>query len=123
VVSIDGGHSFVELFAAAERALAQAKSDGRNRVRGSAHKGAAVAELLGDAPDPAAILERVNRVLQVQSATVATALVATIDRNLESMRYASAGHPPPIVAGPSGAAQSLPYGSIPLGVLIGWRSR
>ena len=70
-----------------------------------------------DAPDPAAVLERVNRMLQVQSATVATALVATIDRNLESMRYASAGHPPPIVASPSRAARSMPYGSIPLGVV------
>ncbi len=33
------------------------------------------------------------------------------------MRLASAGHPPPIVAGPTIPARFLPYGGLPLGVL------
>ena len=69
-----------------------------------------------DASDPATILEKVNRMLQLQTETVATALVAMIDRDLTTMRYVNAGHPPPMTAGPAMQAQSLPSGGIPLGV-------
>ena len=69
-----------------------------------------------DASDPATILEKVNRMLQLQTETVATALVAMIDRDLRTMRYANAGHPPPMTAGPAMEARSLPPGGIPLGV-------
>jgi anti-sigma regulatory factor (Ser/Thr protein kinase) len=47
---------------------------------------------------------------------VASALVAVIDSDLATMRYASAGHPPPMLAGPTISARSLTYGSAPLGV-------
>lgn len=69
-----------------------------------------------DTVDPGGILARVNRVLQFQDSAIATALVAVIDADLESMQYASAGHPTPIHAGPSVAARILPYGGVPLGV-------
>jgi len=65
--------------------------------------------------DPGEILARVNDTLGDGDA-IATALVAFIDPKFASMRYASAGHPPPIVAGPTIFAHVLPYGSIPLGV-------
>jgi integral membrane sensor domain MASE1/serine phosphatase RsbU (regulator of sigma subunit)/anti-sigma regulatory factor (Ser/Thr protein kinase) len=69
-----------------------------------------------DALDPATILSKVNRALQVQTSTVATALVAMFDSDLTTMRYASAGHPPPMLAGPTSPARALAYGGTPLGV-------
>ena len=69
-----------------------------------------------DKTDPAEILTKVNRLLQLHDPTVATALVALIDRDALTLRYASAGHPSPILAGPNTRAHQLPYGSLPLGV-------
>ncbi len=69
-----------------------------------------------DKNDPAEILTKVNRLLQLHDPTVATALVALIDRDALTLRYASAGHPSPILAGPNARAHQLPYGSLPLGV-------
>jgi integral membrane sensor domain MASE1/anti-sigma regulatory factor (Ser/Thr protein kinase) len=69
-----------------------------------------------DKNDPAEILTKVNRLLQLHDPTVATALVALIDRDARTLRYASAGHPSPILAGPNTRAHQLPYGSLPLGV-------
>jgi len=69
-----------------------------------------------DALDPATILSKVNRALQVQTSTVATALVAMFDPDLTTMRYASAGHPPPMLARPATPARALAYGGTPLGV-------
>lgn len=69
-----------------------------------------------EAADPRAILSRVNRVLQFQGDTMATALVAIIDPGLSTMRYASAGHPPPIVATPTSPGDFLPCGDPPLGL-------
>jgi integral membrane sensor domain MASE1 len=67
--------------------------------------------------DPAEILTKVNRTLRDEEQTIATALVAFIDPKGTAMRVASAGHPPPIVAGPTIRAHFLPYGGLPLGVL------
>jgi serine phosphatase RsbU (regulator of sigma subunit) len=69
-----------------------------------------------DTDDPALVLERVNRSLPVQTETVATALVAIFDASLQRMRYATAGHPPPMVASPAQSARSLEYGGLPLGI-------
>ncbi|HZV78391.1 MAG TPA: MASE1 domain-containing protein [Candidatus Binatus sp.] len=66
--------------------------------------------------DPAAILVNVNRMLGVRDAAMATALVAIIDSDLTNLRYASAGHPTPVVATPSQPAHQLPLGGMPLGV-------
>ena len=67
--------------------------------------------------DPAEILEKVNRTLRDEEQTIATALVAFIDPKGATMRLASAGHPPPIIAGPTIPARFLAYGGLPLGVL------
>lgn len=69
-----------------------------------------------DADDPAHVLERVNRTLPVNAETVATALVAIFDPSLLRMRYATAGHPPPMLASPTQPAHSLDYGGIPMGI-------
>lgn len=67
--------------------------------------------------DPKEILAKVNSTLRDEELTIATALVAFIDPDAATMRYASAGHPPPIVAGPTIRGHLLPYGGLPLGVL------
>ena len=69
-----------------------------------------------DTLDPAMILTKVNRMIGLQEDVVATALVAIIEPSLTNLRYASAGHPPPIVAAIGAAARSLSYGGLPLGV-------
>lgn len=72
-----------------------------------------------DVTDPATILVKLNRTLQfqVQDDVLTTALVAILDPQLTSMRYASAGHPPPVMAGTAFSAQFLPYGGPPLGTV------
>lgn len=67
--------------------------------------------------DPATILARVNRVLRFQSPDVyATAVVGFIDRDCEVLTYATAGHPPPLLATSwAMPAEALEYGGLPLG--------
>jgi signal transduction histidine kinase/serine phosphatase RsbU (regulator of sigma subunit) len=69
--------------------------------------------------DVAEILERTNAVLQMEyPETYATALVALIDADCTSLTYASAGHPPPLLADTKDMdATELPIGGLPLGVI------
>jgi len=69
--------------------------------------------------DPARILGEVNRVLHAQNlGALVTALVGFIDRDETTMRYATAGHPPPIIAyRPDEPATTLPTGGPPLGAV------
>ncbi|HEY6234373.1 MAG TPA: SpoIIE family protein phosphatase [Candidatus Elarobacter sp.] len=69
-----------------------------------------------DSPDPSVVLRTVNRVLLLQQAGMATAIVGFLDPRTRVITYASAGHPPPLVAGPGGA-RFLEPGGIPLGIL------
>lgn len=68
--------------------------------------------------DPAEILSGGNNVLILQEPGLfVTSLVGIIDRDGASLRYATAGHPPPLVAYRSGEpARPLPTGGLPLGV-------
>jgi integral membrane sensor domain MASE1 len=66
--------------------------------------------------DPATVLAKVNRAHRFVEESVATALVAVIDPVRLTLRYAGAGHPPPVVAGPTLGATLLPYDGIPLGI-------
>jgi PAS domain S-box-containing protein len=72
-----------------------------------------------DMDDPAAILRKVDRILRIiEPGTFVTALLGFIDAAAKTMRYASAGHPPPIVAyAPDAPAQVLALGGPPLGVM------
>ena len=68
-----------------------------------------------DARDPAEVLERADRVFTLLGGgVISSAVVVFVDRHTRTLRYALAGHPPPVVAAPS-AARFVPYGSIPLG--------
>lgn len=80
------------------------------RIRGSIFAAAF------EATDPAEILARTGHTLQLPQNAPATALVAVISPDLSTMTYASAGHPPPILAAPNFPARSLAYGGLPLGL-------
>lgn len=67
------------------------------------------------APEPAEILAGVDRNLRFPLEAPVTAIVAIISRDLSEMSYASAGHPPPILAGPNIPAHLLEYGGVPFG--------
>lgn len=71
--------------------------------------------------DPASILFEVNEILCLQQPGVfVTALVGIVDSDSGHVRYASAGHPPPVVAYEAGTpAAVLPHGGLPLGVVKG----
>ncbi len=68
--------------------------------------------------DPAQTLSQVNMFLnEFDPGEIITAIVGLIDTRRRSIVYANAGHPPPIVAGPSGAsfvASAEP--DVPLGI-------
>ena len=70
--------------------------------------------------DPAAVLHELNLLVMHQEAegTLITALVGCIDARCSEMTYASAGHPPPIVAvRRAESARIMPLGGLPLGVV------
>ncbi len=67
--------------------------------------------------DPASILESANRAAVMQNMPVVTAIVGFVDPVARAIRYATAGHPPPVLAAPNAPAYFLPYGGIPLGIL------
>jgi PAS domain S-box-containing protein len=68
-----------------------------------------------NAPEPAEILRRANRVMHMQN-IIATALVGIVDLAEKTVTLASAGHPPPLVRAARGTARQLAPSGIPLGV-------
>lgn len=80
--------------------------------------GKASRQLANKCDDPSAILKDTDLILRRQEPNlVVTALVGFFDKSRTTMRYASAGHPPPLIAySNQEPATVLPYGEPPLGV-------
>ncbi len=71
-----------------------------------------------EAPSPGAVLSRLNRLVnQMEEDKMATLVYAVIDADWTHVRFAGAGHPPPLLVRPDGRAEFLWEGrSTPLGV-------
>ncbi len=68
------------------------------------------------AESASAVLDYVNRIVLLrQSLGIVTALFAIYDPATGELRYACAGHPPPLLALANGPVRALPAGSLPLG--------
>lgn len=77
----------------------------------------AVASNLVNGQPPARALEQLDQyALRVRGAMASTVAIATIDTGTGEMRYASAGHPPPLVAGPDGVRTLSEGRGVPLGI-------
>jgi len=68
--------------------------------------------------DPAEILSKAESTPPAEQHAPATAIVAIISRDLSSISYASAGHPPAILATPGAVARFLKSGGLPLGFRV-----
>jgi serine phosphatase RsbU (regulator of sigma subunit) len=66
--------------------------------------------------DPARTLTKANAALVRQSSPMVTAACCVVDPRRMQLVYASAGHPPPILASPSSPATALRNGGPPLGI-------
>jgi anti-sigma regulatory factor (Ser/Thr protein kinase)/putative methionine-R-sulfoxide reductase with GAF domain len=67
-----------------------------------------------DGHPPSAVLERVDRLLRtVRRDAMATAVYALFDPETGALRYATAGHPPPLRVPASGAPELLPVEPVP----------
>ena len=73
---------------------------------------------LSDPPRPGRVLERLNRFqLLLGTDSMATVVLLVLDPSAGTVRYASAGHPPPMVVGANGVAFLDGARSVPLGAL------
>lgn len=77
----------------------------------------AVAANLVNGQSPARALEQLDQyALRVRGATASTVAIASIDIGSGELRYASAGHPPPLVAGTDGVRTLSGGRGVPLGI-------
>jgi serine phosphatase RsbU (regulator of sigma subunit) len=66
--------------------------------------------------DPARILQNANRSLTARTTVMLTAACCVFDPQTKDLIYATAGHPPPIIAPAAGLAYALSNGGPPLGI-------
>jgi PAS domain S-box-containing protein len=73
-----------------------------------------------DDPDPSTVLARLDRLIDVEEqGAFVTAVVAVVDPSTGDVRWARAGHPPPVVLDAGVAATVELPGGTPLGVPVG----
>jgi integral membrane sensor domain MASE1 len=65
--------------------------------------------------DAAEIISKADIALQSELDAPTTAIVAVVSADLSALQYASAGHPPPILASPTTRARLLQLGGAPFG--------
>lgn len=69
--------------------------------------------------DPSHVLRLANATVEMaEPITIVTALFAVLDRLTMQLSYASAGHPPPLLATPDGQIVALDNPDIPLGLAV-----
>ena len=66
--------------------------------------------------DPAVVLSKANQTLMLQEPKMVTAICGYIDPKTLEIRYATAGHPPPILAFPHSEPYFLEHDGMPLGI-------
>ncbi len=69
--------------------------------------------------DPSLVLDWANRTMLLQREPIVTAICGFVNVRTNEICYATAGHPPPVLARPGTAARFLPYEGLPLGVQDG----
>ncbi len=114
------GGDWYDAFAVGERRIAVCVGDVSGHGIDAAVRMLRVRELLRaaafDDPAPSIVLERAAHSLGAEDPEqTVTALFGVIDTRLGTFTYASAGHPPPAFSR-AGAARSLAFGGLPLGV-------
>ncbi len=67
--------------------------------------------------DPAAVLAKANQTLMLQEPKMVTAICGYIEPDTLAIRYATAGHPPPVLAEPGRVPFFLNHDGMPLGIL------
>ena len=88
-----------------------------NKVRQSA-RAVALWEARSGVPDPVAVLDVMEHTLHEEDPELmATAIFGVIDLDARTLRYANAGHPPPLIRTRDGDVRELP----PSGTPLGWK--
>jgi serine phosphatase RsbU (regulator of sigma subunit) len=67
--------------------------------------------------DPGVVLSKANESLMLQEPKMVTAVCGYIEPTTLTIRYATAGHPPPVMCFPHGDPHFLEHDGIPLGIL------
>ena len=67
--------------------------------------------------DPAVVLQRANRSLLLQDSRMVTAICGYIDPVTREITYATAGHPPPVMARVGSEPRFLDHEGLPLGIV------
>ncbi|MGD0052125.1 MAG: SpoIIE family protein phosphatase [Vulcanimicrobiaceae bacterium] len=71
-----------------------------------------------DPTSPSLVLERANTIVNMRpNPVMVTAIFAIVDPADGTLTYAAAGHPPPLIALPSGTVAALPKDGLPLGIV------
>lgn len=113
VIPLSGGRTF--LF------VADAMGHGVQAALVASTVKATLAAYLAEADDLPRLLGRLDRSLEdLFDDRFVTAAACVVDPRAGTLRYALAGHPPILLAGPEGVT-SLSAGGLPLGTALGWQ--